>query len=295
MSSPATTGSSSTTSPTRCSIARPHAIRDFLLDTSILSRLTGSLCAAVTGQDDAKAILEELDRSNLFLVPLDDRRTWYRYHHLFGDVLRARLLDEQPDRVAELHRRASDWYADDGEPREAIIHALAGDDPERAAELIELAAPAMQRARQESQLRSWLEALPADLYDDRPVLAMALVGARMATGDADDLDPLLEIVDSWLGRADSPIVFDEVAYGRLPAMAAVHRAGLALLAGDTDGTIEHARPRPRSGRRRRPPATWCCRSAARPGALEPRRPRRRTRCATSRRSPASKPATTSPT
>jgi len=215
-------------------------IRDFLLDTSLLSRLTGPLCAAATGQDDAKATLEELDRSNLFLVPLDDRRTWYRYHHLFGDVVRARLLDEQPDRVAELHRRASDWYASNGEPQEAIVHALAGEDPERAAELIELAAPAMQRARQESQLRSWLEALPVDLYGDRPVLAMALVGARMATGDADALDPLLEIVDSWLGRTEAPIVFDEVAHGRLPAMAAVHRAGLALLAGDTDGTIEHA-------------------------------------------------------
>ena len=215
-------------------------VRDFLLDTSILSRLTGPLCAAVTGQDDAKAILDELDRSNLFLVPLDDRRTWYRYHHLFGDVVRARLLDEQPDRVAELHRRASGWYADNAEPHEAIDHALAGDDAERAAELIELAAPAMQRARHESQLRSWLEALPADVYRDRPVLAMALIGARMASGDARSLDTLLEIVDSWLDRTDSPIVFDEVAYGRLPAMAAVHRAGLALLAGDTDGTIGHA-------------------------------------------------------
>ena len=215
-------------------------IRDFLLDTSILSRLTGSLCAAVTGQDDARAILDELDRSNMFLVPLDDRRTWYRYHHLFGDVVRARLLDEQPDRVAALHRRASDWFAGNGDPHEAIAHSLAGADAERAAELIELAAPAMQRARHESQLLAWLEALPADIYQDRPVLAMALIGARMATGETRDLDPLLEIVDSWLDRADSPIVFDDVAYGRLPAMAAVHRAGLALLAGDTDATIEHA-------------------------------------------------------
>lgn len=215
-------------------------IRDFLLDTSLLSRLTGPLCAAVTGQDDSKTILEELDRSNLFIVPLDDRRTWYRYHHLFGAVVRAKLLDERPDRVAELHRRASDWYAGNGEPREAIVHALAADEYGRAAKLIELAAPAMQRARQESQLRSWLEALPADLYDNRPVLAMALVGARMANGDVDGLGPLLEIVDSWLDRTDSPTVFDDVAYGRLPAMAAVHRAGLALLAGDTDGTIEHA-------------------------------------------------------
>lgn len=215
-------------------------VRDFLLGTSILSRLTGPLCAAVTGQDDAKAILDELERSNMFLVPLDDRRTWYRYHHLFGDVVRARLLDEHPDRIAELHRRASAWYALNGDSHEAIDHALAGDDPERAAELIELAAPAMQRARHESQLRSWLEALPADLYHNRPVLAMALIGARMATGDTRSLDPLLEIVDSWLDRTDSPIVFDDAAYDRLPAMAAVHRAGLALLAGATDTTIRHA-------------------------------------------------------
>ena len=272
---------------------QPARIRDFLLDTSILSRLTGPLCAAVTGQDDAKAILEELDRSNLFLVPLDDRRTWYRYHHLFGDVVRARLLDEQPDRVPELHRRASDWYADNGDAHEAIVHALAGDDPERAAELIELVAPAMQRARQESQLRTWLEALPADLYVDRPVLAMALVGARMATGDTDDLDPLLEIVDSWLDRTDSPIVFDDVAYGRLPGHGC--RASCrACPPRRRHRRNDRARaPRPRAGRRRRPPPTRRSHGAARSGPLEPRRARRRTRRATPNRSPASRPATTS--
>lgn len=237
------------------------AVRDFLLDTSILSRLSGPLCAAVTGVDDARATLEELERSNLFVVALDDRRTWYRYHHLFGDVLRARLLDDHPDRVPGLHRRASDWYAAQGEADDAITHALAGGALERAAELLEVAAPAMQRARRETQLRSWLEALPAGLYADRPVLAMALVGARMATGDATDLDPLLAIVDSWVERSDPsttsatirsdgsddsgapgdrPVVADQAAYLRVPAMAAVHRAGLALLAGDTSGTIAHA-------------------------------------------------------
>ncbi len=215
-------------------------IRDFLLATSILARLTGPLCAAVTGTDGAKAILEHLERSNLFIVALDDRRTWYRYHHLFGDVLRARLLDGQADRVPELHRRASDWFAANGEPGEAIAHALAGNDPTRAAELIELASPAMQRSRQEARLRGWLEALPPDLYADRPVLAMALVGARMASGDATGLDPLLEIIDSWLDRDERPVVFDEDAHRRLPAMAAVHRAGLALLAGDLDAAVGHA-------------------------------------------------------
>lgn len=215
-------------------------VRDFLLDTSILSRLSGPLCAAITGIEGAKGVIEDLERSNLFIVAMDDRRTWYRYHHLFADVLRARLLQDRPDRVAELHRRASDWYATNGEPQEAIAHALAGGAPARAAELLELAARDMQRARQETQLRTWLEALPPDLYVDRPVLAMTLIGARMATGDATGLDPLLEIVDSWLDSSQPPIVFDEFAYARLPAMAAVHRAGLALLDGDTDAAIEHA-------------------------------------------------------
>ena len=121
---------------------QPEQVRSFLLETSILARLTGPLCDAVTGQDGGKATLEALDRGNLFLVPLDDRRRWYRYHHLFADVLRARLLDEQPDRVPELHRRASEWYEEHGDRSEAIRHAMAGEDFARAADLVELAIPA---------------------------------------------------------------------------------------------------------------------------------------------------------
>jgi LuxR family maltose regulon positive regulatory protein len=219
-------------------------VRDFLLNTSILARLTGPLCAAVTGDADARATLETLDRSNLFLVALDDRRTWYRYHHLFGDVLRSRLIGEHPDRVAQLHRRASDWYAANGDPHEAITHAMAGDDPARAAELIERVAPAMNRARQETQLRRWLEDLPDHLFADRPVLTMSLVGARMATGDPSGIEPLLASAASWIdgdGDGDTaPIVFDEDEYRRIPVMLGVYRAALALLAGDTDGTIVHA-------------------------------------------------------
>ena len=89
---------------------QPEHVRSFLLQTSILDRLSGPLCDAVTGQDGGKAMLEALERGNLFVVPLDDRRRWYRYHHLFADVLQARLLDEQPDQVPDLHRRASAWY-----------------------------------------------------------------------------------------------------------------------------------------------------------------------------------------
>ena len=90
---------------------QPREVRDFLLRTAVLDRLTGPLCDAVTGQSAGTAMLADLDRANLFVVPLDTERTWYRYHHLFADVLQARLLTEEPDLVPQLHRRASDWYA----------------------------------------------------------------------------------------------------------------------------------------------------------------------------------------
>src|SRR3989440_4463184 len=129
---------------------QPEHVQHFLLQTSILDRLSGPLCDAVTGQDGGKAKLTALERGNLFLVPLDDRRRWYRYHQLFADVLQARLLDEQPDDVPELHQRASAWYEQNGEPSEAIRHALAAQDWERAADLVELTIPALRRSRQEA-------------------------------------------------------------------------------------------------------------------------------------------------
>jgi LuxR family maltose regulon positive regulatory protein len=124
---------------------QPDDVRSFLLQTSVLSRLTGSLCDAVTGRAGGRAMLETLDRKNLFLVPLDDRRHWYRYHHLFADVLQVHLLDEHSDSVPELHLRASQWYEQNGEPAEAIHHALAGLDVARAADLVELELPALQK------------------------------------------------------------------------------------------------------------------------------------------------------
>ncbi|MCB0959335.1 MAG: hypothetical protein KDB04_07400 [Acidimicrobiales bacterium] len=214
--------------------------RDFLLATSILPRLSGPLCAAVADRGDAKAVLEHLERSNLFLVALDDRRTWYRYHHLFGDVLRARLIDDHPDLVPELHRRASTWYAANSEPYEAITQALAGGHSVLAAELIEEASAAMQRARQENQLRSWLETLPPAVFDDRPVLADTLAGARMATGDPTGVEALLDLAEARIGPDQDPVIIDHEAYRQLPAMISVHRAGLALLDGDPDATVIHA-------------------------------------------------------
>jgi LuxR family maltose regulon positive regulatory protein len=224
---------------------QPEQVQTFLLQTSILARLNGSLCDAVTGQDGGGAMLESLERANLFLVPLDDRRRWYRYHHLFADVLHARLLDEQPDRVPDLHRRASAWFARHGEQAVAIHHALAAEDFERAAELVELAMPAMRRDRREATLRDWLEMLPEELFRARPVLSNGYVGALLATGAVEGVESRLRDAERWLepttDKRAAPVVADEDEFRRLPGSIAVHRAGQALARGDTSTTLTHAR------------------------------------------------------
>jgi LuxR family maltose regulon positive regulatory protein len=230
---------------------QPEAVRSFLLQTSILDRLSGPLCDAVTGHAGGKAMLEALDRGNLFLVPLDDRRQWYRYHHLFADVLRARLLDEHPDRVHQLHERASDWYAQHGEPSEAIRHAMAGDDFERAADLIELAIPAMRRSRQVIALRRLIEALPDELIRARPVLTVGYVGALMASGELEDVERRLQDAEHWLaatrGLPDEPgawppgiVVVDRDEFRFLAASIALYRAVLAQIRGDVSAAGRHA-------------------------------------------------------
>ena len=231
---------------------QPERVRSFLLETSILSRLSGPLCDAVTGEDGGKAMLESLDRGNLFLVPLDDRRRWYRYHHLFADVLRAHLVDEQPGHVPDLHRRASEWYERDGERSEAIRHALAGEDFERAADLVELAIPAMAQGRQEATLRRWLDAIPDDLFEARPVLAVGYVASRLVSGDLEGVEARLRQAERWLDTtaearegpeapSSAMVVVDEEAFCRLPGAIAVYRAAQALALGDVAGTITHAR------------------------------------------------------
>ena len=231
---------------------QPDQIRQFLLQTSVLDRLSGTLCDAVTGLDSGtgNGMLDALERANLFVVPLDDRRRWYRYHHLFADVLRARLLDEQPEQVPELHRRASAWYERKGERSEAIRHGLAAGDFSKAADLIELSAPALRRSRQEAVLLGWLAALPDELLRCRPVLSNVFAGELLTDGKLDDADARLRDAERWLGPpgpdrtegvSAGMVVVDEGQFRRLPGAIAVHRAGLALLLGDLALTEEHAR------------------------------------------------------
>ncbi len=245
-----------------------EVIRRFLLQTSILDRLSGPLCDTVTGQNGGTATLEALDRANLFVVALDDRRRWYRYHHLFADVLRAHLVAEQPEVVSGLHERASDWYEQNGERSEAIRHALAAEDFPKAADLIEQAMPDLRRRRQEATLLGWLESLPNHLLSVRPVLSAFFGGALLATGQLEGVEARLRAAERWLEPRRAPsgslretldtpadmadtrdrpppvstamVVVNEEEFRRLPGAIAVWRAGLALVSGDVPNTRTYA-------------------------------------------------------
>ncbi len=225
-----------------------ECVRSFLLQTSILEQLNGSLCDAVTCQVECNVLLESLERGNYFVIPLDDQRHWYRYHHLFGDVLRMHLTSEQPDHVPILHRRASEWYTKNGLAEDAIRHALAGGDFERAAGLIELATPAMRKSRQETTLLDWMKVLPERLYRTRPVLSVEYVGALLSSGKLDGVEDRLRDAEQWLETtadrrepSDEMVVMDEVEFRRLPGSIAMYRAALALYVGNVPDTVTYAR------------------------------------------------------
>src|SRR3954468_15536336 len=228
---------------------QPEPVRRFLLHTSVLDRLTGPLCDAVTGGSGGKAMLERLERENLFLVPLDGPRRWYRYHHLFADLLRSRLLDEHD--VAALHRRASDWHAQAADPLPAVRHALAAGDLERAADLVEMAVPHLLRNREEATLCRWIGDFPDEVVERRPVLAMGFVGALMSSNEFDDVARRLSHLERVLHSRDAVgedhgddttlVVVDQGELARLPGEIELYRAALALVSRDPAETSAHAR------------------------------------------------------
>ena len=225
---------------------QPPEVREFLLRTSVLERLTGSLCAAVTGQPDSGALLDRLDRDNLFVVPLDHDRTWFRYHHLFADVLRARLMAGDPAVVDQLHRHASDWYANAGSLEDAIRHAFAGKDFNRAGRLVEQALAPTRQQRRDALLVTWLRALPDAVVRPNPVLSMSVGWAAMVAGDLDGLERHLDDADSALAAAaKDPTVaaawVDTDDLRAAPAAVHMYRAALAQARGDSEGTAAHAR------------------------------------------------------
>ena len=230
---------------------QPEQVRSFLLQTAILDRLSGPLCDAVTGQERGQAQLESLERGNFFVVPLDDTRQWYRYHHLFADVLSAHLLAEQPDLLATLHRRASAWYEQYGSATDAIRHALAAEDFARAANLVERAWTAMRRRRHEAPFLGWLKALPDEVLRCRPVLGVAYAHVLLASGKLEGVENLLRSAERWLDTtANRParpdalvgamVVVNQEEFRRLPGAIAIARAGLTLARGDVPQTVIYA-------------------------------------------------------
>ncbi len=232
---------------------QPDHVRRFLISTCILDRLSGPLCDAVTGEHGGKAMLESLDRANLFVVPLDNSRRWYRYHHLFADVLHTHLMDERPDDVPGLHRRAGRWYEEHGETSPAVGHAIAAGDVERAAGLIELAIPGLRRTRQDATIRGWVDVIPDEVVRVRPVLGVAFAGALMSAGESEDVERRLRDAERWLDtpvgadHTGSPpssarmVVVNQEELHRLPGALQMYRAALALTRGDVPATVEHAR------------------------------------------------------
>lgn len=223
---------------------QPEPIRRFLLQTAILNRLNGPLCEAVTYLPESKEQLQALERGNFFIIPLDDKRHWYRYHHLFAEVLKVHLMAEQPEQVAILHTRASEWYEQNGLTADAIYHALAAEDFERAADLIERAMPETQRNRQESILLGWLKALPDELFQNRPVLNVHYAGTLLQNGQLDGVESRLHDIERWLATPEDirgrPVYVDEEGFQRLPSLVAMYHAAIALAQGDVANTMKHA-------------------------------------------------------
>jgi LuxR family maltose regulon positive regulatory protein len=195
---------------------QPEPLRLFLLDTSVLERLSGPLCDAVTGRTDSQRLLEQAERANLFLVPLDGQRRWWRYHRLFADLLRARLRQTQPERVGGLHQAAAAWCERNGLVDDAIRHALAAGDQVWAARLIERHFDALLRRAEGATVDRWVAALPAELVRARPRLLVAQAVWALLGGRVEEAEPLVDQAETALeSSGDEPYEPDTPTSRRL--------------------------------------------------------------------------------
>ena len=221
-------------------------LRAFLLETSVLDRLSGPLCDAVTGGEGSQALLEEAERAGLFLIPLDEVRGWWRYHHLFADLLRARLQQEQPGRAAQLHRNAAAWYSEHGLAEDAIGHAAAAGEMLWAARIIEQHFNLVHRIRGEAAtIDRWLSVLPAGVVRSRPRLLLAQAHIAADSGDPEVVEPLLDAAEcaprDWADEPFEPTAGVAASFLiNVPAMTTLHRSYLAQLHGDAEATAAFA-------------------------------------------------------
>ncbi|MEM7130030.1 MAG: LuxR C-terminal-related transcriptional regulator [Chloroflexota bacterium] len=246
---------------------QPKQIRNFLLQTSVLERLSEPLCDAVIGvkqkpessrePDASKKILETLKRGNLFVIPLDDTRQWYRYHHLFAEVLQTHLGEKHPEQLPILHQRASLWYEQNDLMADAIHHALAAKDFARTVELIEPIWQEMNRSHQGAMVLGWLNALPDELIRARAVLSVAYAWSLLNSGDLEAAESRLRDAEYCLGASaivgepsenvsskaitTAPNSAYKESLQSLPGIIASAHAYLAQAQGDVQGSMAHAR------------------------------------------------------
>jgi LuxR family maltose regulon positive regulatory protein len=226
---------------------QPEDVRAFLLQTSILDRLSGPLCGAAADRADGQEMLERLERANLFIIPLDGERRWYRYHHLFSEFLRERLHQTQPDQEPELHRRASSWYEHNGLVHEAVGHALAAADLLNTARLIEENVKDLLAHGEAALLLSWMEELPEELLSSRLRLCIAYAWALLVTGQLEaaelrvqEMERMVDADVSFLPDERETVLSDK-ELGSFSGEAAAVRSFIVRNRGDVPLSIEFSR------------------------------------------------------
>ncbi len=223
---------------------QPEQVVRFLLETSVLERLSGPLCDAVCGRTGSQQLLERIERASLFLHPLDEVRGWWRYHRLFADLLRARLQQERPEQVPELHHAAAAWHAQHGFADDAVRHALAAGEVTWAAKLVEQHVEALLRRSEGATLHRWLAALPAESLRSRPRLCVAQAISAVVGGRVEAIEPLVAAAErAFAATGDEP---HEPSVGRalsglanVPAVITFLRAELARLRGDPEQAVAY--------------------------------------------------------
>jgi len=213
-------------------------VHDFLLHTAILERLSAPLCDHLTGQKNGQEMLEMLEHTNMFIVPLDEKRTWYRYHHLFADLLKHRLRQKQANPLLNLHIKASQWFRSQGLYPEAIKHALTGKDYLNAADMIASLAMTLILLGQHMTVIDWINALPKATLRHSPNLCVLQARALQLSGELKESEALLKdaekVLNNHHGKAGN---FDDEFVGLVNSC----RAYSSFMNGDLGQTISFAK------------------------------------------------------
>ncbi|HEX8729155.1 MAG TPA: LuxR C-terminal-related transcriptional regulator, partial [Ktedonobacterales bacterium] len=220
--------------------AQPADVRAFLLQTALLDRMCAPLCDALTGRADGRAMLERLARANLFVVALDDEGRWYRYYHLFADLLRHHLGEESPDLAPELHRQAARWLEGDGQVNEAARHLFAIPDFAAAADLLERISDDLMRRGDVDALIGLFQQVPDEILAERPALCLSMAEASFARGELTASDRHITTAERAVAQMPTATDDERRRHRLLTGRIAADRAVLASMHGDADATFVYA-------------------------------------------------------